>query len=294
MTVPEITRGSGGVLDAIRSALPSLIPSERRVAERIVGEPEEVLDMSAAEMASSTQTSAATVSRACQNLGFKGFQHLRMLLAREVGARRREEPTAEPGVRGYLGAIFRGAADAMGTAADTVDDESFIAAAEALRQARRVLVVSSGGSAAIAQSFAFRMTTSARSCEAPADSVSQLLAATGLTSEDVCVVVSESGSNTVTLNAADAAKSAGATLIGVTAYSRTRLTDLADHCLIAGAGYHAWREERIGGNIVLMILLGALHSAVVHPSALGDGADDSEHNAVSEFTLERVAGLIDE
>lgn len=289
MSAPDVPQNPPATLDAIRAAMPSLIPSERRVAARIVDDPDTVLNMSAAEVAAATQTSAATVSRACQNLGFQGFQHLRLRLARDVGARRRRESTAEPGVRGYLRAVFGGASQALDSAADALDPDAFTDAVERVRSAERLLVVGAGGSAAVAQSFAFRMAASARSCEAPPDSVAQQLTAAGLGAKDVCVAVSESGSNGLTLNAARAAQESGAAVIGVTAYSRTSLTDLADVSLIAGAGYHAWMEERLGGNIVLMLVLGALHGAVMHSDHVG-----AESVLLRDAVLKRVVDIIEE
>ena len=66
-------------LSAIRIAAPALRPSERRVADVCVAHPHDVA-LAAGEVAAQTSTSTATVTRACQHLGFTGFTQLRMLL----------------------------------------------------------------------------------------------------------------------------------------------------------------------------------------------------------------------
>ncbi|MFF9565106.1 MurR/RpiR family transcriptional regulator [Leifsonia sp. NPDC014704] len=92
----------GGTLAYIDSVIPALVPSEQRVARAILESPEDVAMMSAADLAARTGTSNATVIRASQSLGFKGFQHLRLLLLRDMPSRpsRRSSTTRAPRANG--------------------------------------------------------------------------------------------------------------------------------------------------------------------------------------------------
>ncbi|QYM64786.1 hypothetical protein K1X59_02570 [Microbacterium sp. Se5.02b] len=87
----------GGTIDHILSVLPSLIPSAQRVARICAERPEDVVEMSGADLAAAAETSPPTVSRTCQALGFQGFQHLRMLLVRDLGAAARASRSREAG-----------------------------------------------------------------------------------------------------------------------------------------------------------------------------------------------------
>lgn len=237
-----------GVLDRIRSILPSLIPSEQRVATELVANAEDVMGLSAAALASRAGTSAATVSRASQSLGFSGYPHLRLLLAREVGARRADSSAEnDSGDRGIVRFGFEKAAAALSAASDSMDFTTFEQAADLISGAHRFLVVANGGSSPVAQGFAVHFVSSERRCEFPVDAIIQRLTASGLRSGDVCMAISESGSNAVTIAAATEAKNAGAAVIGLTAYARNPLAELSDTTLVAGATYR-WDHERIGGN----------------------------------------------
>ena len=102
---PQLSDGI--VLLRVRAALPLLGPSERRVAQVILDRPGAVTEWSTAELATEAATSAATVVRACQNLGFRGFQHLRLEVARAA-------PTENAPVDTHpLARIFADAADAI-------------------------------------------------------------------------------------------------------------------------------------------------------------------------------------
>ncbi|QNA91605.1 MurR/RpiR family transcriptional regulator [Microbacterium sp. Se63.02b] len=209
----------GGTIDHILSVLPSLIPSAQRVARICAERPEDVVEMSGADLAAAAETSPPTVSRTCQALGFQGFQHLRMLLVRDLGAAARASRSREAGTAGWLQGIADGAGEILRTSLASVDTAAFESAADAIVAAPRVLLVGTGASGPAAQGIALKLTINGRPCEAPADGVSQQLTARVLRPGDVCVVVSSSGANMVTLAAAAAAREAGATVVGVTSFS---------------------------------------------------------------------------
>ena len=266
----------GDTVGVIRSLLPSLVPSEQRVAQACADDAPGVAMLSVADLAARTGTSPATVIRACQNLGFRGFQHLRLLLLRDLGvaeSTRDSDVGRASGSRGRVPALFESAARDLNSALGALDYDAFDAAAQAIASARRVLLVSNGGSGPSAQMMALRLLTAGRPVEAPYDSVTQQLSARTLGSGDVCIAVSDSGMNSVTLRAVKAARAAGATVVGVTSYSRSPLSQLADHSLVAGATYHSWADGAVSGNIVQVLLLAALQDAVA--SALGHSSAPS-------------------
>ncbi|MFE7418004.1 MurR/RpiR family transcriptional regulator [Rhodococcus sp. NPDC057529] len=61
----------------LRAGLAIRGPGEQRVARAVPAEPAAVVELSTAELAAASDTSPATVVRACQRLGFRGFQHIR-------------------------------------------------------------------------------------------------------------------------------------------------------------------------------------------------------------------------
>ncbi|MEU4013711.1 MurR/RpiR family transcriptional regulator [Microbacterium sp. NPDC028030] len=263
----------GGTIDHILSVLPSLIPSAQRVARICAERPEDVVEMSGADLAAAAETSPPTVSRTCQALGFQGFQHLRMLLVRDLGAAARASRSRETGTSGWLQGIADGAGEILRTSLASVDAAAFESAADAIVAAPRVLLVGTGASGPAAQGIALKLTINGRPCEAPADGVSQQLTARVLRPGDVCVVVSSSGANVVTLAAAAAAREAGATVVGVTSFSRSELAKYADILLVAGARFQSWDQGAVGAGLVQYLLLSVLQLAVADRM---DGDDDTE------------------
>jgi DNA-binding MurR/RpiR family transcriptional regulator len=68
---------SGSYIARIRSALPSLHPSERRLADTILSFPSEIASYSATELAQLSNVSNATVTRFVRRLGYENFDQAR-------------------------------------------------------------------------------------------------------------------------------------------------------------------------------------------------------------------------
>ena len=72
------------VLGVICSAYDSFFEAEKKIADYIMEHKDQAVDMTVGELAKASGTSDATVSRFCRRCGFKGFQNLKLTLAREI------------------------------------------------------------------------------------------------------------------------------------------------------------------------------------------------------------------
>lgn len=251
MTRPELS-----VLARVRAASAALGPSERKVAQMVLARPDEIVEWSTAELADAAGTSTATVIRACQSLGFRGFQHLRLDLARSAPLAPREQGTVREA------STFDDAIDAVRLAQESVDPERIVAAVAALRGARRVVLVGSGFSGPPLQDFAMRLSTLGHSVEAPVDALAQQFAVRSLSSGDVCLALSYSGANVQSLRAAEAASAQGATVVLVTSYARSPLGRVADVVVTTGPAGTAHDIDPFLARLGHTIVLHAFHSAL--------------------------------
>ncbi len=213
----------------IAALLPSLQPSERRVAETIAEDAAASVDMTAQQLATAAGVGRASVVRAAQSLGYEGYPQLRVALAREEGA----GPAL--GAEGSLGVVL-GALDrfsktlpaaASGLTAGAVED--FL---EALDGAGRVVVAASGLSAPLAYDITLRLVSAGRPVEYVPDSLAQRITASQLVKGDVLLAISGSGTSTTTVGAAITARAAGATVLGLTAFARSPLAQHAHTILV--------------------------------------------------------------
>lgn len=292
MLVPEL----GSTVEFMKELLPDLKPREKRVIERIISNPDSVLEMSAADLGAQSGTSAATVIRACQSLGLKGFQHLRTLLIRDSGAAAVEERADEVEASGPAREVARQLMDAselLDSAARKLDDEVLEHAVELLSQANRIVVVGSGSSTATIQVLLLRSTFSGLRIEAPTDPVVQSLSCRLLGKDDVCLAISDSGMSQSTLAAAEAARKSGALVIAVTGYARSRLAEISTLTLVAGSAEGSWRNSALGSNLVQMVVVNALQHEVAKRRTTLDRATELASDEIFDSVVSEALGSDD-
>jgi DNA-binding MurR/RpiR family transcriptional regulator len=154
------------------------------------------------------------------------------------------------------------AAEAVGEAATTVDDETFDRVVALLDAADRVLVAGVGSSAPIVQDVAYRLLTIGLRTEAPLDVHVQHVAASLLSASDVCLAISHTGSTRETLATVRLAAAAGARTVAVTSFFRSPLTELADLSLVTGSKETAFRVEAMSSRLAHLAVLDALFVAL--------------------------------
>ncbi|KQV06901.1 MurR/RpiR family transcriptional regulator [Leifsonia sp. Root112D2] len=255
----------GEVIATIRSLLPSLLPTEQAVASVLLARSSEIVELSSQQVADAAGASRATVVRTCQSLGFSGYQQLRVLLARDAGYEPASMAAASAGVgaAGIVGDAFRHVAAGVTAMVALLDDDAVTRAVEALATATRVVVVGNGLSAPLALDAAARFTSIGRATEAPHDVIGQQITARLLTASDVLLVISGSGSNASTLRVADAAVAAGATVIAMTAFARSPLTQIAAVNLVVTMPDLTFRDEiTLASRLPQAILIEGLVAAL--------------------------------
>lgn len=285
-TVQSFT-GSKGVAPAIRALIPSLNPSDARVARVLVANPERVVHLSVGDVAVAAETSASTVVRCCQRLGFKGFQHVKIALAQELGAAGGPRAASEHDVEVSAGSVLRrvltSSARALTDSLSTVSEQEFKVAVSAILEARKVLFVGVGTSAPLAQDAAYRFLTVGVEAEAPPDIHTQHVAAKLLREGDACFAVSHTGATRETVTNVRDARTAGATTVALTSFSRSPVTEHADVVLIAGGPEESFRMEAMTSRVAHLSVLDALLVAVAsRDTQRANAALDSYADMLSE------------
>jgi DNA-binding MurR/RpiR family transcriptional regulator len=265
MTSSLSTTTGRQVIARLRAHLPSLQTADARVAQVLLEQPTVVIYKSAAEVAEMANTSGATVVRCAQKVGFKGFHDLKIALAQELAAMpsaaRLTDERQDPATAILLQVTAAGA-DSVRDAAALVDPEAFQATVAALDQARRVLFVGVGTSAPLCQDAAYRFTAIGVRADAPADVHVQHVNARLLGPEDVCVIVSHTGSTRETLEITRSAAATGATTVAITSFAKSALTELVDHLIVAGTSEVAFQLEAMASRLAHLALLDSLLVAV--------------------------------
>lgn len=259
-------RSPGSVAEMVRAASGSLPPAEARVAQALLSRGVDVVHSSVTEVAMAADTGVGTVVRACQSLGFQGFQAAKIALAQDLLPldERAHTDVAEGDAPGQvLAKLADSSGDALRRAIASVSADGLEQAVGLLAGARRVLCLGVGTSAPLAQDAAYRLATIGIDADAPTDVHVQHVRARLLTEEDVALAVSHTGATQETLGAVHGASEAGAAIIAITSFTTTPLTDLADVALVAGGREASYRVEAMASRLAHLLVIDTLFTSLI-------------------------------
>jgi DNA-binding MurR/RpiR family transcriptional regulator len=259
------------VTTLIRTELPRLAGSLRKVGELILEDPAAVTHCSAAELGRRTGTSQATVTRFCRAIGLDSYQHLLIELAQERGRGEVSDwgsaeigPDISPDDSLERVVQVVGSADlrAIQQTIERIDLDALERAAQALARARRIDVYGVGGSGAVAQETETRLFRIGCQVRGWTEVHGAATSAALLTPADVAIGISHSGATRETLEPFEMAKERGATTIAITTDPRSPLAKAADLRLISATSETSFRTGSIGGRHSVLMIVDCLYVRV--------------------------------
>lgn len=265
MTV-DLRGPSNPASSRLRSVLPKLSDSERRVALWVLDNVEATIRNSMSAIAQAVDVSDTTVLRMCRTAGFEGFTDLKLALAQEP-RQNQDTNASEPHASDLqaAGRLFRAVAQAINDTQGVLSEATFARALDLIAGARHILVGGVGGSGIVAQAFYQRCIRLGLRCDAPVDSQLQIMHSALTGPEDLVVVISYSGITSDPVLVLQEAKSRGAKTLCITGNSASPLARLADVVLVSVS--HEQGSEPMAAQIAQMALIDALYSALVARNA---------------------------
>ena len=232
------------VLDRVKSAYATLRPSEQRVADQVLADPEKCTRCTIAELADQVQVSQPTVVRFVQALGFDGYRSFKYCLLRDRSGKSPKSPYFD-----HLGDFDLKPWDRLEDlplketriAGRLLEDALKFLSADALSRAVRMLATARTidiygveNSVTPASDLLTKLTYLGLNCRMHTDTYLQQISAAHLGVADVAVAVSHSGCSIDTVKALKQARKAGAGTIAITSPKEPLLGKYADVCLSTG------------------------------------------------------------
>jgi DNA-binding MurR/RpiR family transcriptional regulator len=148
--------------------------------------------------------------------------------------------------------------------------DAFKRGAKLLVGAEKILVVANGPSSILAQDFVYWARIGGRPAEFWNDTIMQSVIASQLGRKDVCVAVSASGVNALTIEVVERAQAAGAKIVAVTGYSLSRLAEIATVSIVTETFDYSTISQTAVNSAGLLLMLRGLAIA-----SSGDDHDPS-------------------
>jgi DNA-binding MurR/RpiR family transcriptional regulator len=258
---PIQTPPLSGIIERLRTLRSDLPPTAARIAEFLAENAADVVHMSVTEVAERTGSSEGSVVGLCQQLGARGFQQVKIALARDLVQPVQfihEDLTESDDVATVVGKIFSSGLQAMQDTQKALSIPDLKKAVKAIRKARRVEVFGIGSAATIAEDATYRLLRIGIDARVSVDSHVQAITASLCTQHSAVLTISHSGSTIETLTATRLARDAGATTIVVTNFGRSPILRHADIVLNTMARETQFRTEAMTSRIAQLAVIDAL------------------------------------
>ena len=253
------------ILERIHASYYQLTATERRVADYVLAQPEQVKFMSITQLADECGTADATISRFCRSLKLKGFNAFKIELARHSSALALR-PAAENAdtLAGRAREVGKQSTAAIAQTMELVEPAQVERAVEMIEGASRVICIGSGGSMLLATTFAHLFSAVTGKFQSISDFHMQMSAVATMGKEDILVLFSYSGATNTGLQILQLAKERGIRSILVTWFNKSPAASLADVVLRCGSNEGPFQLGSVPAKIAQLVVMDILFQEYCH------------------------------
>jgi DNA-binding MurR/RpiR family transcriptional regulator len=267
----------------LTQAYPNLSASEKQVADYMLAHPDQIADATASSLAQMIGTSTATIIRFSRSCGFSGLTDMKLSLKREYMVLNTDDESKYMDIKrgdsvamikqkvlGYHNMVINNMLSSW-------NEDAYTLAADALINAKRILIFGEGGSRSTALCLFHILSNLGLFCETYMDSVFEIMNVDSMTPDDVLIGISYTGRLRNTVDSLNLAKKRGATTIGLVGFLNTPMIEYVDILLnttrINKDYYDSALSVRISEMAVIEIL-SALLAVRLNRAVESDIAED--------------------
>ncbi len=292
------------ILGQIRRSRGALSPAEQRVADYVLEHPRTALNDPIGSIAKASGVSQPTVIRFCRSLGCEGLSDFKLRLASGLTGTiplTHSQVTSDDSMLELSAKVLGNTASAILQLRNQINRDTIDRAIDLLNGADRVDFFAVGHYGAVAHDAQFKFLRLGIPSVAYTDPKLQILAAGVLKSNDVAVIINNSGKISELLEVAETARERGAAVISITA-GQSPLSRVADVALIIDHVEDVAQSLPMISRILYLLLIDVIAVGVaMHRStgradlvaALADERLDESGKAVTDRSDNRNPDMAD-
>ena len=217
------------VVDHIQDKLNDLFPAEKKVAEYILNNISEIVNLNVAELANKSGTSSATVIRTVKHLGYEGYYQMRIMISKDIG--KSETFFDSEDTLTSVQKFFAIEAERLNRLANTIDLPQLIEIAKVILNCSFTHIIAVGNTTPISTDLGFRLERSGIRCTY-SPLYEQFLNHINLGNSEECVIAfSRSGASKQVIQAVKIAAEKGMKIIVITGELKEDLISHADYII---------------------------------------------------------------
>lgn len=253
------------VIHKIRFLREEMGPGEKKIADYILKNTEEIIGISVSELSKRSGSGDATVVRFSRRLGFSGYQALKIGIAGELNSASSvgEEITEEDSCLEIFKKRINDISVSLVNTESVLDGIQLEKAANTIMKADRIVIFGLGNSAAIAGDAAHKFLRLGLPAQACCDNHMQAIIAAHLDRNCVAVGVSHSGSSKDIVEALQLSKIGGAKTICITNFDNSPIVKESDITLFTKSEETKHSILAMNSRIAQLAIFDAIYTYIV-------------------------------
>ncbi|MFA5446998.1 MAG: MurR/RpiR family transcriptional regulator [Sphaerochaeta sp.] len=257
-----------GMLNDIRHHLDGMPPIQRKIAEYVLENSNDVVRMSISNLAKqSGAKSEASVVKFYRSFGFSGYHDFKVTLATEIAGQVFHNSdvdsriTADDDVSSIRKKIFQSAVYMLERNNTTIDDEILVKAVEMIEDAERVVVLGYGTSAVVAYDLFIKLSRLGINCIFTPDAHANALILSEPREKDLLFAISFSGESKDIVYQARQTKGF-APIVAMTGELSSPLAKIADLCIATQSYETSYHTDAMISRMVQIAVMDILFTAL--------------------------------
>ena len=242
-------------------------PSDKKIGEYIVDNPEQIVNYNTLELADLIDTSQSAIIRFIKKIGYKGYIDFKIDVAKSLEESNDFFPdeviTKNESIENIISKSKNNGSATVEKTYSLIDTEAIKRAIDDINKANNIYLAGVGSSGLICEDFSYKLQRSGKKVFYQVDAHTNLALVTNIDKEDLLIAISYSGLTKEILIASEYAKKVGAKVISISKSLNSTLAHNSNELLLIPEIERKMRYGAISSRLSSQIITDILYYGYV-------------------------------
>lgn len=242
-------------------------PSDKKIGEYIIDNPEQIINYNTLQLAEIIQTSQSAIIRFIKKIGYKGYIDFKIDVARSIEENSEflldEVISKDESIENIISKSKNNVLSTVEKTYALIDNQRIKTAVEDINKANNIYLAGVGSSGLICEDFSYKLQRSGKKVFYQVDAHTNLALVSNICKDDLLIAISYSGLTKEILIASEYAKNIGAKVISISKALNSALANNTDELLLIPEIEREMRYGAISSRLSSQIITDILYYGYV-------------------------------
>lgn len=257
------------ILEVIRGQYVDFSQTEKKIADYILQNYEEIKNMNIKTLSSITTASPATITRFCKKIGCKSYAEMKIRLSTE------QSVSVSKG-EGIFEEVFSYYLRIIGETNKSLNKEMIYEALEMIFNAKRIYIYGVGSSGWTAEELNFRFLKMGLTARCLTNPHLMYVGSKNLNEDDLVIAISSSGATDEIVEALDICRENRVKILSITSFSDSYIAKISDLSLVVFSSRFAGTKKFINTQFAILYLLDILTTIMIEKTEIEENYTEAD------------------